>query len=460
MILPKTQFFSKNVYLKFLGKLMEKSAIDRIMAPVSRFIHLEYTSGIVLLVSVVISIVWANSGYHDFYEHLWHINLSVSFDTSVFSQPLHIWINDGLMAIFFFVIGLELKREFMEGELSSLQKASLPMTAALGGMLVPAIIYYAINQGTDAAHGWGIPMATDIAFALALLSMASKHIPSSIKVFLSALAVADDLGAVLVIAFFYTAEINFMPLAIGGGFLILLIIGNLLGIRSSIFYTIIGLGVWTGFLLSGVHATIAGVLVAFTIPAVTKIDEQVYSSNLRKLSYDFEVDIPEKGSLITPKQNKTIQRVKTLSMAAETPLQTIEHALHPWVAFGIMPLFALANAGIVINSDFFSSVINPVSIGVAAGLIVGKFVGIMLFCWIMVKLGLSSLPDQANWKHVAGVALLAGIGFTMSLFISGLAFENPAFIDQAKYGILIASIAAGILGTIMLGRVGKSNPST
>ncbi|MEJ7556824.1 MAG: Na+/H+ antiporter NhaA [Pedobacter sp.] len=436
---------------------MEKSAIDKIMAPVSRFIHLEYTSGIVLLVSVIIAIVWANSPYHDFYEHLWHINFSVGFDTTVLSKPLHIWINDGLMAVFFFVIGLELKREFMEGELSSLQKASLPMAAALGGMLVPAIIYYAINFGTDAAHGWGIPMATDIAFALALLSMASNNIPSSLKVFLSALAVADDLGAVLVIAFFYTAEINFTSLAIGGGFLALLIIGNLLGVRNSFFYLIIGLGVWIGFLLSGVHATIAGVLVAFTIPAVTKINEQVYASNLRRLSYDFEVDIPERGSLITPKQNKTIQSVKTLSMAAETPLQTIEHGLHPWVAFGIMPLFALANAGIVINADFFSSVINPVSIGVACGLIIGKFAGILLFCWIMVKLGFASLPHEASWKHVAGVALLAGIGFTMSLFISGLAFENPLLINQAKYGILIASIAAGILGTLVLRRLGNSN---
>ncbi|MDY0903312.1 Na+/H+ antiporter NhaA [Pedobacter sp. CFBP9032] len=436
---------------------MEKTTIEKIMAPVSRFIHLEYTSGIVLLISVVIAIAWANSPFHEFYEHLWHINFSVGFDKFLLSHPLHIWINDGLMAIFFFVIGLELKREFMEGELSSLQKASLPMTAALGGMLVPAVIYFVINKGTHAAHGWGIPMATDIAFALALLSMASKHIPVSVKIFLSALAVADDLGAVLVIAFFYTEQINFTPLAIGAGFLILLMVGNRMGIRSALFYLLLGIGAWIGFLLSGVHATIAGVLVAFTIPAVTRIDEQIYSSNLRKLSYDFEADIPQRGSLITPLQNKTIQKVKTLSMAAETPLQTIEHALHPWVAFGIMPLFALANAGIVITSDFFSSIINPVSIGVAAGLIVGKFTGILLFCWIMVRYKISSLPEGANWKHIAGVALLAGIGFTMSLFISGLAFGDPVLINQAKYGILIASIIAGISGTIVLKRVGQSS---
>jgi NhaA family Na+:H+ antiporter len=435
---------------------MEKSPIEKIMAPVSRFIHLEYTSGIVLLISVVIAIVWANSGYHDFYEHLWHINFSIGFDKFMLTHPLHIWINDGLMAIFFFVIGLELKREFMQGELSSLKKASLPMSAALGGMLIPALIYYTLNKGTESAHGWGIPMATDIAFALALLSMASKHIPVSVKVFLSALAVADDLGAVLVIAFFYTAEINFLALGIGCAFLVVLVIGNIIGIRSSLFYLLIGFGAWIGFLLSGVHATIAGVLVAFTIPAVTKINEQIYSNNLRKLSYDFETDIPERGSLITSKQNQTIQEVKRLSMAAETPLQTIEHTLHPWVAFVIMPLFALANAGIVINPDFFSSVINPVSIGVALGLILGKFIGILSFCWIMVKLGLASLPQDTSWKHIIGVALLAGIGFTMSLFISGLAFKNPEFVNQAKYGILIASITAGVIGTIVLRRIGNS----
>ncbi len=435
--------------------MLQKSPIDKIIAPVSRFIHLEYTSGIVLLISVIIAIVWANSAYHDFYEHFWHINFSIGFDGFTLSHPLHIWINDGLMAIFFFVIGLELKREFMEGELSSISKAALPMSAALGGMMVPALIYFYLNKGTDASHGWGIPMATDIAFALALLSMASKHIPTSVKVFLSALAVADDLGAVLVIAFFYTEQIYYLPLIIAGSFLAVLVIGNLMGIRNSTFYLLIGFGVWVGFLLSGVHATIAGVLVAFTIPAVTRINEHIYSDNLRKLSYDFEQDIPEKGALITDKQNKTIQKVRALSMAAETPLQTIEHSLHPWVAFGIMPLFALSNAGIVIGSDFFSSIVNPISLGVAGGLLFGKFVGILLFCWVMIRLKLAKLPEQATWRHLIGVALLAGIGFTMSLFISGLAFKNPVLMDQAKYGILIASVIAGILGTIVLKSVSK-----
>ncbi|WP_316848676.1 Na+/H+ antiporter NhaA [Pedobacter agri] len=429
---------------------LPKSPIEKIIAPVSRFVHLEYTSGIVLLISVVLAIIWANSGYGESYHHLWETHFMVGMGEHLLDQPLHIWINDGLMALFFFVIGLELKREFMEGELSTFSKALLPMTAALGGMLVPAGIYFLINRGTGAEHGWGIPMATDIAFALALLSMAGKHIPGSIKVFLSALAVADDLGAVLVIAFFYTGQVNFMALGVAGIFLLVLIIGNAMGIRSSAFYLILGIAVWIGFLLSGVHATLAGVLVAFTIPARTKIDEEVYSNSLRKLTDDFDREIPSNSTLTTPDQHRTIQQVKHLSLAAETPLQKIEHALHPYVAFLIMPLFALANSGIIIGADFFSAIINPVSIGVTAGLVLGKFSGILLFCFIMVKLGIAKLPEGGTWKHMIGVALLAGIGFTMSLFISGLAFSNPQYVEQAKYGILIASVLAGLLGTLVL----------
>ena len=427
-----------------------KTPIEKIIAPVNRFVHLEYTSGIVLLISVLVAIVWANSSLAESYHHLWETHFQVGLGAHLLDKPLHIWINDGLMALFFFVIGLELKREFMEGELSTFSKALLPMTAALGGMLVPAGIYFLINRGTGASHGWGIPMATDIAFALALLSMAGKHIPGSIKVFLSALAVADDLGAVLVIAFFYTGQVNFVALGVAGIFLVVLITGSAMGIRSSAFYLILGIAVWIGFLLSGVHATLAGVLVAFTIPARTRIDEQVYSDSLRKLTDDFDREIPSNSTLTTPDQHRTIQQVKHLSLAAETPLQKIEHALHPYVAFLIMPLFALANSGIMIGADFFSAIVNPVSIGVTAGLVLGKFTGILLFCFIMVKLGIAKLPEGGTWKHMTGVALLAGIGFTMSLFISGLAFSRPEYVEQAKYGILIASVLAGILGTLVL----------
>jgi NhaA family Na+:H+ antiporter len=434
---------------------MKKTPIERMLAPVNRFIHLEYTSGIVLLSCVIAAILWANFAYQS-YEHLWEINLSVGFNKFVLNKPLHVWINDGLMAIFFFVIGLELKREFLAGELSTLKKASLPMMAALGGMIVPAVIYFLFNSNTQAAKGWGIPMATDIAFALGLLSMAGKNVPASIKVFLSALAVADDLGAVLVIAFFYTSQLNLAVLGIAVIFLLVLIIGNWIGIRNSAFYLVLGICVWICFYFSGIHATIAGVLVAFTIPAVTRISERSYSDNLRKLSYKFEEEIPNNSTLLTSTQYHIIDDVKQLSLAAETPLQKIEHAIHPWVAFTIMPLFALANAGIVISSDFFTAIQNPVTIGVIVGLVLGKFIGVLSFSWLMVKIGWSALPLNARWNHVIGVALLAGVGFTMSLFISGLAFSNNQYITQSKYGILLASVTAGILGVIVLTRTAKN----
>jgi NhaA family Na+:H+ antiporter len=431
--------------------LRKQLPIDKITAPVSRFIHQEHTSGIVLFIGVLVAIVWVNSPMAHSYHQLWDIKLSLGFGRYVLDHPLHLWINDGLMAIFFFVIGLELKREFMAGELSTVKKASLPMVAALGGMLVPALIYFFINKGAESANGWGIPMATDIAFALALLAVAGKHIPSSVKVFLAALAVADDLGAVLVIAIFYSAHINFAPLTVGICLLTLLLIGNKLGIRSIAYYLVIGFAVWVAFLLSGVHATIAGVLVAFTIPARTRVNEKNYADSLRKLLFDFEQQIPNNSTLTTPEQHHTIEKIKKITTDAETPLQKVEYALHPWVAFVVMPLFALANAGIVIGADFFSSLLNPVSMGVMIGLVVGKFAGVMLATWLMVKFG-AQLPADSNWKQMTGVALLAGVGFTMSLFISGLAFSHVEMVDQAKYGILLASLLSGVLGVIVLKR--------
>jgi NhaA family Na+:H+ antiporter len=384
------------------------SALTKIVSPLNRFIQLEYSSGVILLLSVAIAILWSNSNYAEEYHHLWNARFAVGYGLYQLNEPLHIWINDGLMAVFFFVIGLELKREFLEGELSSVGKALLPMAAAAGGMIVPALIYFLINQGGSAEHGWGIPMATDIAFALALLSMAGKYIPVSIKVFLSALAVADDLGAVLVIAFFYTSGVDLIALGIAGIFVFILIAGNRLGIKSVFFYLLVGIAVWLGFLLSGVHATLAGVVVAFTIPS---------------------------GML----------------------LERMEHGLHPWVAFLVMPLFALANSGISIGADFFHTIINPVSIGVSAGLVAGKCLGIFMFTWLMVRFGPGRLPSGATWKHIFGMALLGGIGFTMSLFISGLAFKEAVLVEQAKYGILIGSVLAGILGSVVLRHGSKIN---
>ena len=365
---------------------------------ISRFIHNEYNAGIFLFISVIAALIWANSSFHHAYHHLWETRFSIGFESYALKEPLHIWINDGLMAVFFFVIGLELKREFIEGELSTAKKAALPLMAALGGMLFPALIYFVINKGTVSQQGWGIPMATDIAFALVLISMSGKHVPMAARVFLSALAVADDLGAILVIAFFYTTNLHFVPLGIALLLLLVLIAVNRLGIKHHAFYLVIGLGIWLGFFLSGIHATIAGVLVAFCIPMGTKLEDK----------------------------------------------------LHPWVAFLIMPLFALANAGMVIGAGFFTNLLNPVSMGVGIGLVAGKFTGILFFTWLMVKSGLAKLPAAVQWAHIAGIAALAGVGFTMSLFISNLAFNEPALIEQAKYGILTASVVAGVSGVLIL----------
>ncbi|MBL4678801.1 MAG: Na+/H+ antiporter NhaA [Mucilaginibacter sp.] len=434
---------------------MDKSPIDKLVRPVSNFIHLEYTSGLVLFLGVVTAIVWVNSPWAHHYHSLWETPLSVGLGGINFKHPLHLWVNDGLMAVFFFVIGLELKREFMAGELSTVKKAALPMIAALGGMLIPAVIYSLVNSHGPGSKGWGVPMATDIAFALAILSLAGKQIPASIKVFLSALAVADDLGAVLVIAVFYSGELHFITLLIGLGILLLMVAGNSLGVRHTAFYLLLGIAAWVCFLLSGVQATIAGVLAAFTMPARTRVDEKRYSERLRELSYEFDAEIPNCSTLTTPHQHETIEHIKALSLAAQTPLQKIETGLHPWVAFIVMPLFALANSGIVISQGFFGQLVNPVSLGVIAGLVLGKLVGVFSFTWLAVKTKLADLPSEGNWRHILGVAMLAGIGFTMSLFITALAFKQEELVNQAKYGILLSSLVAGIGGSIILRTAGR-----
>jgi len=429
---------------------MRQSKIDKLLQPVHKFIQLEYTGGLVLFGCVLIAVAWANIWGIESYHHFWDIHISLGFEQFKLDKPLHVWINDGLMAIFFFVIGLELKREFLDGELSTIKSASLPMVAALGGMVVPALIYAFINGGRPSISGWGIPMATDIAFALGILSLAGNRIPASIKVFLSALAVADDLGAVLVIAIFYTDHISIVFLATGLGFLLILWIGNVLGVRHVLFYILTGVIVWIAFLYSGVHATIAGVLIAFTIPARTKIDEKLYLENLKALAEKFEAEIPNNSILTTPSQHHLIERIKQLSQDAETPLQKIEHQLHPWVAFLIMPLFALSNAGIEIGNGFLLSLGSHVSIGIITGLVIGKFVGVLGFTWLMIKSRVASLPNNASWRHITGVAALAGVGFTMSLFISGLAFKDAGMIEAAKAGILTGSVIAGVAGMFIL----------
>lgn len=430
---------------------MKLEKIDKLLKPVSSFIHEESTAGIFLLVCSILALVLSNSPWSNEYHNLWEYKFTIGFEGHVISESLHEWINDGLMAMFFFVVGLELKREIMGGELSSPRNAMLPLAAAVGGMVVPALIYVAFNYNTHAIHGWGTPMATDIAFALGILSLLGNRVPLSVKVFLTALAIADDLGAVLVIAIFYTSEISFLNLVTGAGFLIVLLTANYLGVRSTLFYGIVGIGgLWIAFMMSGIHATVAGVLAALAIPARTKIDEVGFAKRLRSYVQDFENIPPNSVTLLEPEQQHVVDKIKKLTKAASTPLQRLEHMLHPVVIFIVMPIFALANAGISLQGLSIQDVVTPVSIGVFLGLLLGKFIGVVGASMLFIKLGWAKLPGDMPIKSIYGLGMLAGIGFTMSLFIANLAFESKDTILLAKVGILAASLLAGLLGFIIL----------
>lgn len=430
--------------------MMNNPYLDNLQKSISQFMRHHITGGLVLFSSVVIAVVWVNSPWAEYYHRLWDTRFAIRVGHFNLNQTLHVWINDGLMTLFFFVIGLQLKREFIGGELSTVKKAALPMVAALGGMVMPALIFLLFNAQQSSADGWGIPMATDIAFALSILSLVGKNIPSSITVYLSALAVADDLGAVLVIAVFYTGHLAYLPLAIAGVLLFILWLGNRLGIRNTSFYFVIGIIIWYFFLVSGVHATISGVLIAFMMPARTKINEKEYLSWLHKYSRDYEALTPHESSLTTKAQHQSIERIKQVSQDAGTPLQKKESSLFPWVTFVIMPLFALSNAGIYIGKDFFTQLQSPISMGVISGLVIGKFVGVISFTWLMIRFKLSMMPEGGTWRHMVGVALLTGVGFTMSIFITGLAFHSTEMITEAKYGIVLGSLLAGLGGFLLL----------
>lgn len=436
---------------------MKNEPIDVLLKPISSFIKSETTAGIVLFTCTIAALIWANSAFASTYHHLWHKQLAIQFGEYSISNSLHHWINDGLMAMFFFVVGLELKREVVGGDLASPKQAALPLAAAFGGMIVPAIVFISFNHASPENNGWGIPMATDIAFALGILSLLGKRVPTALKVFLTALAIADDLGAVLVIAFFYTSHISTTSLLTGGVFMVVLIVANVLGIRSVVFYGIVGIGgLWLAFLLSGVHATIAGVLAAMAIPARTKIDEQKFEQRLRSYVNEFTAIPPNDVTLLEPEQMHVIEKIKSLTKAADTPLQRLEHALHPIVALVVLPLFALSNAGIEFSENFFNNLVHPLSLGVITGLFLGKFSGIALTCWLMIKLKFATLPAEVNWPHIIGVSFLGGIGFTMSMFITNLAYEDPSLAQLSKSGILIGSLIAGLAGFVVL-RFSKSS---
>src|SRR5690554_3466208 len=435
---------------------IKNAPIDKVMKPIQRFIQQEKSGGLILGISVIIALFLANSPWHHEYHHFFEQKLGFQFNGSTYLEySFHHWINDGLMAIFFFVVGLELKREIVAGELSNPRKAMLPIAAAIGGMVVPALIYFALNPTGDVHTGWGIPMATDIAFALGVLYLLGNRIPLAIKVFLTALAIVDDLGAVLVIAFFYTSNISFLNLAIGFAFLLMMFIGNRMGVRSIIYYALIGIvGVWTAFILSGIHATIAAVLAAFMIPANVRIKESIYIARIKKHLFRFKnTDPDDLIPTLTNKQLHILERVSLDTKKAIPPLQRLEHAMTPFVNFIILPIFALANAGVtVFNIEIDKLFSTNVAIGVGLGLLVGKVVGIVGFSWLAVKLNIASFPKLMTFKSLTGLALLASIGFTMSLFITQLAFTHEEFKTQAKIGIFIASIIGGLLGYFILNK--------
>lgn len=423
---------------------MKEKPVDKwIVEPARRFINNSSMSGIVLFSAAFIAILLSNSPLSESFHNLWKIHLRIGIGSFNIDKSLHHWINDGLMAIFFFVVGLELKREIIDGELSDLRKAMLPVVAAVGGMLFPALIYLFFNYGKQTITGWGIPMATDIAFALGILYLLGNRVPVTLKVFVTALAIVDDIGAVLVIAFFYTSDISMVSLLTGAGFMTILITANYIGVRSPVFYGIIGIGgLWTAFLMSGVHATIAAVLAAFTIPADVKVTEKTFYAKLYELQERFRNAKPRPSTLVSSEQLHILEGIRNLSKNALTPLQRLEHSMHPLVAFFVMPVFALANAGVDLSGESFE-LFSDVTLGVMLGLLGGKFLGICCISLLFVKLKWADLPKDMSHRHLVAAGLLAAIGFTMSLFITSLAFESEVYVNQAKIGILIASIISG-----------------
>jgi len=421
--------------------------------PFEDFFKHQASGGIVLLGATLLALVLANSPWSAAYFHFWEIELTVGFDHFGLTQTLHHWINDGLMAVFFFLVGLELKREFMAGELANFRQAMLPIAAAFGGMLVPALIFYLVNPKGPEAAGWGIPMATDIAFALGILALLRGKISRSLAIFLTALAIVDDLGAVLVIALFYSGDLAAGKLLLALGVMVVLIAGNRLGVQSLNFYGLLGFCLWVILLKSGLHASIAGVLVGTVIPARPRLchGDFVDRTDHYLMRYKEIGEIP--GPFHHEERLGALLALEHICHDAMSPLQRMEHELHHWVIFGVIPIFALANAGLVLHpGDLASAVTHPVTLGVSLGLLLGKPLGILFFSWVSVRCGLCVLPRGAGWREVFGVGILGGIGFTMSLFISNLAYVDIVFSGHAKLGIFIASLCAGMIGFFILSR--------
>jgi NhaA family Na+:H+ antiporter len=418
--------------------------------PFDRFFRQESSSSILLLGVTLLTLLFVNLGLYDEYFSLLHQKLTFGIGKFVLSKSLILWINDGLMAIFFFVIGLEIKREVMIGELSGLQKASLPVFAAIGGMIFPVIIYLSLNNSAETHQGWAIPMATDIAFTLGIMKLLGKKVPYGLKIFLTAFAIVDDLGAILVIAIFYSSSIQLSLILTAIGLFVFLLALTHFGLYNKYFYFLIAIVIWVLFLKSGIHATLAGVLVAFAIPIRKNIKITHFQEKMQDALGEFKnisTRLHSKYTL-THDQMAAVDRMDDLTDQVQSPLQHLENKLHGWVAFVIMPIFAFANAGVKIDTESFAGM--DLSLIIAASLILGNLVGISLLSFLAIKLKLASLPENTSFKQLAITGLLGGVGFTMSLFITNLAFDNQAFIDASKIGILLGSLIAGIGGYFLL----------
>lgn len=435
-----------------------EDAYRRLKTPLEEFIHDEATGGFLLIFCAISAMVLANSPLSHWYESFLHTPISIHLGPYILSHSVHHWINDGLMALFFFVVGLEIKREVLVGELADLKQAALPVAGAVGGMVVPALIYLVFNYDGETARGWAIPMATDIAFAIGILVLLGNRVPKALLGFLLALAIVDDLGAVIIIAFFYTNTIVWPALFLCFIFFAFLLLCNLVGIRHPLAYFLLGGFLWLAMMKSGVHSTLAGVITAITIPARSRCTPQIFSRYSRELLDRFDQDFrPGKSIIENSEQQAILQGLENCVHGMESPLQRLEHSLHVWVSFLIIPLFAFANAGVEIDwSRFGESLMHPVTIGIAAGLVFGKFLGIFGACWAMIKIAGSKLPKDVSFNQLAGVSFLAGIGFTMSIFIGELAFAgNQQALLNAKVGIIMASIMAGGIGFTWLYKIGN-----
>ena len=432
-------------------QLRESLFTRALVLPIQEFIHIQGISSILLLAAAVAALIWANSPWHDSYHHVWELQLTLSG----IQLPVHAWINDALMAIFFFLVGMEIKQEIVHGELSDIRKAALPIVGALGGMVLPALLFVALNYGGPGQHGWGVPMATDIAFSLGVLGMV-KGIPSELKVFLLTLAIADDIGAIIVIAFFYTDTLHVQALFVG--LLILLVMFGLrrIGISRAIVFVVLGVAFWVAILQSGVHATIAGVVLGFMVPTSPRLSLQQFEEIGIDMMQRFRAAQAE-GDMATA--NRLLGSFEQLVNATEADSERITRKLNDWVSFLVLPLFALSNAGVTFSGGAFQELLaSRIAWGVLLGLVIGKPLGIVGFCKLAVRLGLARLPSGVTWLQMAAVGTLAGIGFTVSIFISSLAFEDPAHLMEAKTAVLAASLIAGVAGYFALRHDVKLEP--